>query len=330
MNANTRRVFVTGATGFVGGTLVRALLRDGAEVHALARRSSDRSSLNDLPVIWHEGDVTVPSSLGRIPADVNSIIHASGRLGQAGVPDEVFEQINVEGARNILNTAMNMANRPRVLYVSSPGVLGPIKGEPATEEAPLAPSNIYERTKAAAEILVRDFAARGLDVVIARPEFIYGPGDRHVLGLYKAIGQGRFFYIDGGRHFCHPTFVGDAVDGMLLCLQQGRSGEVYHITGPRPVTFRELGDTIASVLGVRPPKISLPKWIAFSGAAGLEVLGSVIGKTAPLSRSGVAFFSEDRRFSSQKAQKELGYSPKADLSTGVSQTVQWYREHGWL
>jgi nucleoside-diphosphate-sugar epimerase len=330
MKADPIRVFVTGATGLVGGALVRALVRDGAQVHALARRSSDRSSLDDVAVTWHEGDVTVPSSLTGILADAKWIIHASGRLGEAGVPERVYEQVNVDGTRNILTKALDMRNRPRVLHVSSPGVLGPIAGDPATEDAALAPSNPYERSKAAAEEVARGFAARGLEVVIARPEFIYGPGDRHVLGLFKAICRGHFFYINGGRHSCHPTFIADAVAGMLLCLSRGRPGEAYHITGPRPITFRELGDTIANALGVRAPSLSMPKWSASLGATGLEALGRLFALTPPLSRSGVAFFSEDRRFSWQKAHEELGYSPQSDLATGVFQTVQWYREHGWL
>ena len=330
MKADAIRVFVTGATGFVGGALVRALVRDGAQVHALARRSSDRTSLCDVPVTWHEGDVTVPSSLTGIFSDATWIIHASGRLGETGVPERVYEQVNVEGTRNILSAALEMRNRPRVLHVSSPGVLGPIAGEPATEDAQLAPSNPYERSKAAAEDVARDFAARGLEVVIARPEFIYGPGDRHVLGLFKAIRSGRFFYISGGQHTCHPTFIADAVDGMLLCLKRGRRGEAYHITGPRPITFRELGDTIAKALSVRAPSLSLPKWLASAGASGLEALGRLFAVTPPLSRSGVAFFSEDRRFSWHKAHQELGYSPQSDLATGVFETVRWYRERGWL
>lgn len=330
MKPEAMRVFVTGATGFVGGALVRALVRDGAQVHALARRSSDRSSLDDVAVTWHEGDVIVPSSLTGILADASWIIHASGRLGEAGVPEQVYQEVNVEGTRNILNEALQTRNRPRVLYVSSPGVLGPIAGDPATEDAQLAPSNPYERSKAAAEDTAREFAAKGLEVVIARPEFIYGPGDRHVLGLFKAIRRGHFFYISGGQHTCHPTFIADAVDGMLLCLRHGRRGEAYHITGPRPVTFRELGDAIAHALGVPAPTLSLPKWLASSGAAGLEILGRVLAVTPPLSRSGVAFFTENRRFSWRKAQQELGYSPRSDLAAGVLQTVHWYREQGWL
>jgi oxidoreductase len=330
MKPDTLRVFVTGATGFLGGALVRALVQDGAEVHALTRSTSDRSLLKGVAVRWHEGDVTIPSSLHGLLDEADWVIHAGGHLGRAGVPERVYERVNVEGTRNVFTEAWNAQNRPRVLHVSSCGVLGPIPGDPATEEAQLAPSNPYERSKAAAERVALDFAARGLEVIIARPEFVYGPGDRHVLGLFKAIRHGRFFYINGGRHTCHPTFVSDAVQGMLLCLRRGRPGEVYQITGPCPVTFREFGDTIADALGVSAPWLSLPKWSVFLGAAGLEAVGGLFGRTPSFSRSAVDFFSEDRRFSWQKAHKELGYSPQANLATGAFWSVQWYREHTWL
>jgi nucleoside-diphosphate-sugar epimerase len=268
--------------------------------------------------------------LTNLLAGANWVIHASGLLGRVGVPENEYERVNVEGTRNILAEALATPNRPRVLHVSSCGVLGPIAGDRATEDAPLAPSNPYERSKASAERVARDFSESGLEVVIARPEFVYGPGDQHVLGLFRAIGRGHFFYINGGRYTCHPTYISDAIEGMLLCLGLGRAGEAYHITGPRPVTFREFGDTIANALGVRPPTLSLPKWSASLGATSFEVFGRLFALKPPLSRSAVAFFSENRRFSWEKAHNELGYSPHSDLDAGVRQAVAWYRERAWL
>jgi nucleoside-diphosphate-sugar epimerase len=324
------RVFITGATGFVGGALARTLALQGAEVHALVRPSADRRALEGVAITWHEGDVTAPGSLSGVMAGAAWIIHAAGRLGQAGVREEVYHRLHVDGTRNVMAAALAAGGQPRVLHLSSPGVLGPITGAPAAEDAPYAPGNPYERSKAAGEQVALEFASRGLPVVICRPEFVYGPGDRHVLGLFQAVRHGRFFYIQRGQHFCHPTFVADAVAGMLLCLRSGRSGSIYHITGPRPVTIRELGETIAAGLGVRPPRMSLPRWAAMLGAMGLELLGRVSGWKPPLSRTGVAFFSEDRQFSWRRAHEELGYTPEYDLAAGVARTIAWYRQSGWL
>ena len=324
------RVFITGATGFLGSALARALALEGVGIHALVRPTADRTVLNGIPVSWHVGDIASPNSMAKAMAGAAWIVHAAGRLGEAGVPEELYFRVHVDGTRNVMAAALAVGERPRVLHVSSPGVLGPIKGNPATEDSPYAPGNPYERSKAAAERVALEFASRGLPVVVCRPEFVYGPGDRHVLGLFRAIRRRRFFYIKGGRHFCHPTFVGDAVAGMLSCLRSGRPGEIYHIVGPRPVTFRELGDTIALALGVRPPWLSLPRWPVIIAAQAMERLAHATGRKPALSRTAAAFFSEDRLFSWQKAHEALGYTPQWDLDTGVTRTIGWYRERGWL
>jgi nucleoside-diphosphate-sugar epimerase len=178
--------------------------------------------------------------------------------------------------------------------------------------------------------MVSVYAATGTPVLIARPEFIYGPGDTHVLGLFKAIQKGRFFFIGNGLNMCHPTFIDDAVDGMLRCLEQGKPGEIYHITGPRPVTFHELAATIADILNVPTPHTRIPRSLAMIGATSFEILSKITRKSPPLSRTGVAFFSEDRRFSWAKAERELNYRPQYDLQEGIETTIAWYRQEGYL
>lgn len=322
-----KRVCITGATGFLGGALARALVEQGADVHLLARPTADRSMLAGLAVTWHQGDITLPKTLGGFLDGATEVIHAAGRLGQAGVRENEYQLTNLDGTQNVMAAALATGMNARILYLSTAGVLGPTASGWPAEDAPFAPSNPYERSKAAAERMVRDFAARGLAAIIARPGFVYGPQDRHVLGLFKAVQRRQFFYINSGRHLCHPTFISDAVAGMLLCLSQGRPGEAYHITGPNPVTVREFAETIAAAFGVDPPWLSVPRWLAWTGAASLEAFSRLAGRMPPLSRTGVAFFSEDRAFSWRKAHEELGYIPQYDLATGVERTVAWYRQH---
>jgi nucleoside-diphosphate-sugar epimerase len=324
------RVFITGATGFVGGALARTLVAEGAEVHALVRPASSRSSLDGVPIRWQEGDITDPESLSRFLSGAEWIIHSAGQLGQAGLSEDVYQRLNVDGTRNVLAAALAVGRQARILHVSSPGVLGPTGTALADETAPYRATNWYEKTKAAAEEIVRFYVAQGLTVTIARPGFIYGPGDKHVLRLFQAVKQGRFFYIDGGRYVCHPTFIQDAVNGMLLCLKHGKPGEAYHVLGPRPVTFRDLGTEMASALGVRAPRLSIPKSMALAGVYGLEVASRLMGKIPPLTRSGVDFFGEHRQYSWEKARHQLGYQPTYDLKQGFGETVAWYRKQSWV
>lgn len=323
-----KRIVITGATGFVGGALARRLVTDGYSVVGVARPGSSKTRFSEIE--WVEGDVTRPETLSGIFAGADYVIHSAGMLGQAGVPEEKYHELHLGGTRNVLTAVARQALQARVLHISSPGVLGPIVGSPADESTPLAPSNPYERSKAEAERVALDFVEQGLDVVVTRPEFIYGVGDTHVLGLFRAVQRGIFFYIGRGNYTCHPTYIADAVDGVIRCLERGRTGEIYHITGSAPVTFREFGETIANELNVKPPRLMLPRPIALLGAISLEIIGKLTGLTPPLSRTGVAFFSEDRRFSWQKAHNELDYIPQFDLQTGVAETVTWYRSEGYL
>ena len=355
------KVVLTGATGFVGGALARRLAAEGLELHALTLPGSDRSRLAGVPVTFHSGDITTPAGLDGLFDGATWVIHAAGMLGRAGVSAATYNRINAEGVGHVLAAVERAwqqgrtAAGLRVLHVSSAGVLGPVRqagmkdeggrmsSEPPLrdssfrlhpssfdESSPLAPSNAYERSKALGEAVAAGFARDGLPLVVARPEFIYGPGDVHVLGLFRAIQRGLFFYIGDGTNTCHPTYVDDMVDGLLACLRRGAPGGVYHIAGPRPLPFRELAETIAAALGVPPPRWRVPVPLAWLGAAGLEAAGRLTGRDVPLSRTGVAFFSENQRSTYAKAERELGFAPRVELRKGVERTVGWYRQEGLL
>ncbi len=334
MQDGRKKVVITGATGFVGGALAQALAGEAVDLHALTLPTSNLDRVRHLDISWHVGDITKPQSLRHLFDDADWVVHAAGMLGEAGVPNSIYRRVNTEGTNNVLAEIAESGASPRILYISSAGVLGPFEGaasDPAPDEhAPLAPSNPYEQSKAAAEIIAKSYVADGLPVIIVRPEFIYGPGDLHVLGLFRTIQRRQFFYIGDGHNTCHPTYIDDTIDGLLRCLKHGQVGEVYHITGPRPITFRTLAETIAAQLAVPPPRFALPKSLVWLGAAGAESVATRLGLPVPLSRTGVAFFSENRRSTFEKAHAELGYQPQVDIEEGVARSVAWYRENDLL
>jgi nucleoside-diphosphate-sugar epimerase len=335
MTNEKKKVVLTGATGFLGSALARALAaEESVDLHALTRPSSNLEDVKQLDISWYVGDITQPQSLSHVFDGADWVIHAAGMLGEAGVSDATFRQVNTDGVNNVLAEIERSVRKPRILIVSSFGVLGPFRGQPSDpapdELTPPAPSNVYERSKAAAELIAKSYIKTGLPVILARPEFVYGPGDMHVLGLFQSIQRRQFFYIGNGRNTCHPTYIDDCIDGLLCCLKLGTPGEIYHIAGPRPVTFRELAETIADELDAPPPRLALPKSLVWLGAAGMESVFTRLGRSVPLSRSGVAFFSESRRVSIAKAQEELGYEPQVDIQEGVARSVAWYRDQGLL
>jgi nucleoside-diphosphate-sugar epimerase len=328
------KVAITGATGFLGSSLAHYLIKRGAEIHALVRPTSDRSRLAGMPVVWYEGDVTELKTLPAFLQNADWVIHAAGLLGKAGVSKEEYQQVNILGTENVLTAVANQPTPPHVLHISSVGVLGPARKGLSTdtfdEKAPLAPSNLYEWSKAEGEKVALRFAKQGVPVRVLRPEFVYGPGDLHVLGLFRAVQKGIFFYVGNGKNTCHPTYIGDLNAGIHLIMTRGKNGEIYHITGEKPLSFNEFATTIATELGVRPPFIRVPQSFAMLGAMGLEGLNKIAGTPVPLSRTGVDFFSEWRGSTYAKAQRELGYTPQVNLQEGVTKTVAWYRENELL
>lgn len=328
------KVVITGANGFIGAALVHHFSAQGHEVVGLVQSFSHLWRLIDLDLDIHQGDVRRPESLVGVFAGAEWVVHAAGRLGEPGVPEDVYYDVHVTGTENVLRAVSADAPGARVLHISTPGVLGPLLAiSPVTlpdETTPVAPSNPYERTKAVGEWVARQYAHKGMDIVIVRPEFVYGPGDVHVLGLFRMIQRGLFFYIGDGDNYCHPSYIDDVVNGMALCLVHGQSGETYHIAGERPERWRAFAGAIANALEVAPPRLHLPRSLAKAGALAGEVAGRVFGRTPPLSRTGVDFFSEDRGTSCAKARSELGYIPEVDIEQGTRLAVAWYRERGLL
>jgi dihydroflavonol-4-reductase len=326
------RALVTGASGFIGSALVRVLLERGDAVRALVRPRSSLERLAGLDVETVVGDVTRPETLPRAVEGMDLVYHLAGMLGRFGVPESAYHALHVEGTCNVLRAC---AGRPirRLVYCSSPGMLGAVApGEPPRDEtSPHRPVSVYERTKSAAEQAALPLAAGGVPLVIARPEFVYGPGDRHVVGLFRSIQRGTFFYIGAGDCLCHPSYIDDVVAGLIACAsERARPLEAYHICGPRPVTIRELAEAIAQALGVRPPRLQLPTGLVRAGAWGAELAGQLLGIEPPLSLEGVRFFAESRAFSIEKARAELGWSPQVDIAEGVQRSTAWYRANRLL
>jgi nucleoside-diphosphate-sugar epimerase len=323
---------VTGASGFLGGAVVRALLARGETVRALVRPTSDARSLRADGVELCFGDVASGEGLAQAFEGARVVVHAAGVLGSPGIPESTYDCVHVQGTLHVVRTARG-AGVERVVHVSSPGLLGPIPRDApdADEDAPPRPTNAYERSKAAAEAALREDAARaGALAVVVRPEFVYGPGDRHVLRLFQAIRRRRFVYVGRGDALCHPTHVDDAVRGILAAADRGARGRAYHVAGPRPVPVRRLVETIARSLGVRPPFVHVPERAMRLAVAAVERVAARAGGTPPIASSAVDFFTLDRHFSWRRAEAELGYRPQIELEEGVRSTVRWYQERGLL
>jgi dihydroflavonol-4-reductase len=326
------RALVTGATGFVGSAVARALLREGWQVRVLVRDSSDRRNLDGLDTEVVSGDLNDRGSLERAAKGCEALFHVAAdyRLG-ARRPQELY-RTNVEGTRNVLSAAQ-LAGVARIVYTSSVATIGiPADGSAGTEDSPVALADMighYKRSKFLAEQVAREAARAGAPVVIVNPSTPVGPGDVKPTPTGRMVqdaAAGRMpAYVDTGLNIVH---VDDVAAGHLLALSRGRSGEHY-ILGGENMSLRAILTEITGLAGRSPPRIRLPTAALLPIAYVADALGRLSGRTMRLTVEGVRLARKRMYFSSDKAARELGYRWRAP-SEAFRDAVQWLREQGMI
>jgi nucleoside-diphosphate-sugar epimerase len=324
------KVALTGATGYTGGRLLIALAGRGDEVSALARPSSSRPEAPS-GVRWIEGDLSDAGALDRLVQGVDAVVHVAAVYRTAGHSDAYYRDVNVGGTERLLEAAARAGVR-RFVHTSTVGVHGDVQAPPADEEAPFAPGDVYQATKAEAEVLARRLGReRGVEVAVVRPGAIYGPGETRLLKLFRAIARGRYAIVGSGRPFYHPVYIDDLVAGFRLALERPEApGEAFIVAGPRYVSQDELAALVARHTGGRVWPFHVPAApIQFAGDL-CEAVCVPLGLEPPLHRRRVDFWTKSRAFSIEKARRLLGYAPRVDVDEGVARTAAWYRQAGWL
>jgi nucleoside-diphosphate-sugar epimerase len=327
------RALITGGTGFIGQALARALRAHQVPVRVLVRPSSlgpkSRiiARLVELGVELTVGDVCEPASVRTAVAGASHVFHLAGQLQEPGVPPATYQAVHVDGTRHVLEAAAQQPQAPVVVHCSTAGVVGPTGSVPVTETAPLRPSTIYELTKARGERLARRLAARHtVPLVVIRPSLVYGPGDLHLLGWFRAVARGYYFVVGNGRNLVHPIHVDDVVTGLLRCADdQAAHGRTYQLVGQRVLEMRSMALAIADAVGRPLPPFYLPASVAQSIAALLEAAPGLSDKPLPLTRSRVSFMLEHRAYCGCQIARELRFVPAVELAQGLQQTVAWYR-----
>lgn len=321
------RAFITGASGFVGSHLVDFLLAQDWQVRALVHKNPVVSQ-ERIEVV--EGDIRDFRDVKDALEGVDVLFHLAAALGASLIGRQEFRNINVHGTENILRAAREKGIR-KAVHLSSAGVLGAVKkNEAAAEDYPVSPKNIYDQTKLEGENIARWMAREGMNIVIIRPGWTYGPRDRRTYKLVKAIHKGRFLLVTKGKTKQTPVYIQDLVRGIFLCAEKGRQGELYHLAGSEVLPIKEIVETIADAAGKKIPPFRLPLF-PVRLAAGLLAFGfSNFNKEAPLTPSKLSFFIHPKPLSIQKAGQELGYSPEFDFKRGMALTLAWYKKNHWL
>lgn len=324
-------VLVTGATGFTGSHLVRRLTAAGDVVRAVVRRLEAGADLRAAGVEVVAGDLTDAESLCRACSGIDVVYNIGALYRTAGLPASAYRAVNAEGVATLVRAAAAAGVR-RVVHCSTVGVHGDVEHPPANEDAPLRPGDIYQETKVEGERLATAAAAEtGIELVIARPSGIYGPGDRRLFKLFGGVARGRFVLLGDGGIFYHLTYVEDLCDGFRLCgTVPGTAGRTYILAGGEVTTLRELIAITAEVAGVTPPRLRLPVWPFWIAGAVCEAVCAPFGITPPIYRRRVDFFTKSRAFDISRARAELGFAPAVGLRDGIGRTLEWYRAQGWI
>ena len=333
------RVLVTGATGFTGGHLTRWLAARGDHVRVLVRQ---RPGSDPGPSITHvggdptqievvSGDLTDAASVRRAAAGMDVVYHVAAIYRQAGLREDEYRAVNADAVRTVIEAA-KAGGAKRVVHCSTVGVHGDVEHPPANEDAPLRPGDIYQHTKLEGETIARA-AARdtGVEVVIARPTGIYGPGDRRLLKLFRGVARRRFIILGAGEIFYHLTYIDDLLAGLHLCATvPAAAGRTYILAGGEVTTLNRLTELIAEEARVPPPRVHLPVWPIWAAGAVCEALCRPFRIEPPIYRRRVDFFTKSRAFDIGRARAELGYTPTVGLREGIRRTLEWYRREGWL
>ena len=322
---------VTGATGFTGGHLARALVRRGRAVRALVRDPAQARDLEAEGIELVAGDVRDRGAIERAVSGGDVVYNIASIYRQAGRSRAAYRAVNADAAEQIVEAARRAGVR-RVVHCSTVGVHGDVEHPPANEDAPLRPGDIYQETKLEGERIAQQAAAQsGVDLVIARPSGIYGPGDRRLFKLFGAIARRKFIMLGRGRIFYHLTYIDDLCEGFRHCASVPEAaGRTYILAGGEVTTLEALVTTTADVARVPRPALRLPVWPVWLAGAVCEAACRPFRIEPPLYRRRVDFFTKSRAFDISRARTELGFAPRVGLRDGIGRTLEWYREQRWI
>jgi dihydroflavonol-4-reductase len=324
---------VTGANGFLGSAVVRALLAEGTAVRALVRRGSDRRNLAGLDVSVADGDVTDPPSLRRAAAGCAGVFHVAADYRLWVADPKAMYRANVDGSLNVLEAAASVGAE-RMVYTSSVAVLGLNRDRsPADEETPVTLEDMvghYKRSKFLAEQAVRKRAAElAFPVVTVNPSTPIGPRDIKPTPTGRILldaAAGRMpAFVDTGLNLVH---VDDVALGHCAAFRIGTPGERY-ILGGDDFTLQQILTLVAEHMGRRASTIRLPHWSVYPVAVAAETVARITKREPRVTLDGVRMSKKHMYFSSRKAQRELQYRWR-DPRFAIAAAIDWFKGNGYF
>ena len=326
------KAFITGATGFVGANVARALLASGFEVRALVRRGANSSNIDGLDVERVEGSLSDKDALRNAMQGCDAVFHVAALYTLWKSDAKALYQANVEGSRNIFQAAEE-AGVGRIVYTSSVAALGvPAPGQTGDETLSTTAEELvsdYKKSKYLAEQEALKRARAGQHIVIVNPSTPIGAFDIKPTPtgeiVLRFLNKKMPAYVDTGLNIVD---VEDVARAHILALERGRPGERY-ILGNRNLTLKELLDILSSLTGMKAPTIQIPHIVPLVVAWLDEGILAKFGKRPDVSINSVKMSHKAMYYDSSKAVRELGM-PQSPIEGALTKAVKWFRENGYV
>lgn len=324
----SKRIFITGGTGFIGQKLAKNLADEGHEVVALIRSKNKAQDLQHERISFVEGDLFSTDALNAGMEGCDEVYHLAA-FASVWAKDDTFEKVNINGTLNILDVAKAQGVK-KTLVTSTAGVIGPAIDGPVHEDTPRQVDFFtpYESSKYESELKIRDYVQNGQHVVIVNPTRVYGPGPLNVSNsvtkLVKQYIEGKWKFMPGdGMSTGNYVYVEDVINGHKLAMQNGRAGERY-LLGGEDATYHELFDTIAQIGGKKHKLYKMPLGVMLTFGKMQLFMAENFGRQPMITPGWVRKYLYEWRVSSEKARNELGYEI-TPLKEGIQETVNWLR-----
>ena len=306
------KAFVTGANGFTGSHLVKALKQRGDDVVGLVRKTSDLSRLKDTEINLVTGDITDHKALRKAMQDVDIVFHTAAFVELGLVDAAKMERVNVEGTQAVLEVAKEM-EISKMVYCSTIGIYGDTKGEVIDETFERTQENFssaYDSTKYEAQQLVDNYAIIGLPVVSVMPSGIFGADDPHFGPVFKLFLQGKLKLWVAGDRITGIVHVDDLVSAMILASEKGERGEHYIISAGE-LPSREMFEIISKETGISTP-VEIPQPLVRIIGNILDPIGSFLSWNPPIGKERVHYlYDRCVRVDAKKAREKLGWQPRS-------------------
>lgn len=324
------KVFITGATGFIGTRLANVLAEKGHIVHALYRSKEKAKAINHPNIKLFKGDILNTESLKAAIEGCEQVYHIAAFTDVWAKDNQFIYDLNVTATENILQLALEYKVK-KLVFTSTAGVFGPSITGKITEATQRSMDYFleYERTKDIAEGKVKEFVKKGLNAMIVNPTRVYGPGllskSNSVTIMIKSFSEGKWRVIPGnGKSIGNYVFVDDVVEGQQLAMNKGVSGERY-ILGGDNISYLDFFNTLRKLTNRRHRLFKLPLFIMLFFSHTLMFLNKLFGIKPMITPALVRKFNYDWVVSSEKAIEKLGYQP-CSFEQGAIKTLEWLKK----